>query len=74
MSMLPNRVLPMIMLAAAAAACAGAAAAQAPSRDADTKPVKQIDIYVTPYYVSAKTLDGHPSVAVNSISGLVELR
>jgi hypothetical protein len=62
MSMLPNRALPMIMLAAAA--CAGAAATQAPSRDADTKPVKQIDIYVTPYYVSAKTLDGHPSVAV----------
>ena len=65
MSMLPSRVLPMIMLAAAA--CAGAAAAQSPGRDADTKPVKQINIYVTPYYASAKTLDGHPSVAVNTM-------
>jgi hypothetical protein len=57
-------LLATILLAAGAAAMA----APAPSRDteADTKPVKQIDIYVTPYYVSAKTLDGHPNVAVNT--------
>jgi hypothetical protein len=55
----PRLLLPMMLLAAAAAA-------QAPSRDTETstKPVAQIDIYVTPYYESAKTLDGHPTVAV----------
>jgi hypothetical protein len=59
----PRLLLPMLLLAAGAA---GAAVAQAPSRDsaAITKPVKQIDIYVTPYYESAKTVDGHPTVAV----------
>jgi hypothetical protein len=58
----PRLLLPMILLAAAAAA----AAAQVPSRDnaTITKPVKQIDIYVTPFYESAKTVDGHPNVAV----------
>jgi hypothetical protein len=53
-------LLPLMLLAAFTAA------AQAPGRDDDTKPVKQIDIYVTPYYVSATTLDGHPKVAVNT--------
>jgi hypothetical protein len=59
----PRLLLPLILLAAGAAA---AAAARAPSRDTQTstKPVKQIDIYVTPYYESAKTLDSHPTVAV----------
>jgi hypothetical protein len=52
------------VLAAGAAAYAGAAAPQALSGDTDTKPVKQIDIYVTPYYVSAKTLDGNPRISV----------
>jgi hypothetical protein len=49
-----------------AAGAAGATAAQAPSQDTEprTKPVKQIDLYVTPYYESAKTLDSHPTVAV----------
>jgi predicted permease len=58
----PRLLLTMILLAAGAAA----AAAPAPSRDTETstKPVKQIDIYVTPYYVSAKTLGSHPIVAV----------
>jgi hypothetical protein len=53
----------MMLLAVSAAA---AVAAQAPSRDTATtiKPVKQIDIYVTPFYESAKTADGHPTVAV----------
>ena len=55
-------LMPMALLAAGAAA---AAAAQAPARDeTSAKPVKQIDIYVTPYYISAKTLDSHPTVAV----------
>ena len=55
----PRLLLPMILLAAAAAA-------QTPSRDTETSttPVKQIDIYVTPYYESAKTFGGHPTVAV----------
>jgi hypothetical protein len=58
----PRLLLPMVLLAAGAAA---AAAAQAPTRDeTSTKPVRQIDIYVTPYYNSAKTLDSHPTVAV----------
>jgi hypothetical protein len=59
----PRLVLPMMLLAAGAATTA---AAQAPSRSTDTSalPVKQIDIYVTPYYESAKTLDGRPTVAV----------
>jgi hypothetical protein len=58
----PRLLLPMMLLVAGAAA----AAAQAPSRDTETstKPVKQVDIYVTPYYVSAKTFDSHPTVAV----------
>src|ERR1700759_1780691 len=54
-------LLPLMLLVAVTAA------AEAPSPDADTKPVKQIDIYVTPYYVSAKTVDGHPHVAVNTL-------
>jgi hypothetical protein len=59
----PRLLLPMMLLAASAAA---AAAAQVPNRDTATitKPVKQIDIYVTPFYDSAKTVDGHPTVAV----------
>lgn len=52
------------MILFAAGSAAAAAAAQAPSPHAETRPVKQIDIYVTPYYVSAKTLDSHPTVAV----------
>src|SRR5665213_3427844 len=58
----PRLLLPMMLLAASAAA----AAAPVPSRDTATivKPVKQIDIYVTPFYESAKTVDGHPTVAV----------
>jgi hypothetical protein len=52
------------LLVAMMVLAAGATAAQAPSRDTDTRPVKQIDIYVTPYYGSAKTLDGRPTVAV----------
>jgi hypothetical protein len=61
----PRRLLSIILLAASAGAIA---AAQAPSRDTQTsvKPVKQIDIYVTPYYESAKTLDSRPTVAVNT--------
>ena len=56
-----SRLLLIALLLAAGAA----AVAQPPSRDtAITKPVKQIDIYVTPYYESAKTVDGHPTVAV----------
>jgi len=56
-----SKLLLITLLLAAGAA----AAAQPPSRDtAITKPVKQIDIYVTPYYESAKTVDGHPTVAV----------
>jgi hypothetical protein len=40
---------------------------QVPSRDeTSTKPVKQIDIYVTPYYESAKTSDSLPAVAVGT--------
>jgi hypothetical protein len=58
-----NHLLVMMLLAAGAAATA---AAQAPSRSTEmsTLPVRQIDIYVRPYYESAKTLDGHPTVAV----------
>ena len=58
----PRRLLPMILLAAAVAAAA--APVPSPNTAAMTKPVKQIDIYVTPFYESAKTLDGHPTVAV----------
>jgi hypothetical protein len=59
----PRLLLPMVLLAAGAAA-----AAQSPSQNTATiaKPVKQIDIYVTPYYQSAKAADGHPTVAVST--------
>jgi hypothetical protein len=59
----PKLLVALVVLAA----WAGGAAAQAPSLDADTKPVKQIDVYVTPYYAYAKTLDGRPTVAVNAM-------
>jgi hypothetical protein len=55
-------LLPLLLAVGAAAA----PAAQAPNRNTETstKPVKQIDIYVTPYYESAKTAESRPTVAV----------
>ena len=61
-----NRARPRLLLPILTLAAGAAAAAQVPSQDTATltKPVRQIDIYVTPYYTSAKTVDGHPTVAV----------
>jgi hypothetical protein len=51
------KLLPMILLAAGATVAAAIAAAAQTSN-------RQIDLYVTPYYESAKAAAGHPTVAV----------